>query len=97
MFAMSCGVPVIATAVGGLIDTVVDGRTGLHVPPRDPEAVVDALRALLPDEVRRRQYGSAGARRARARYTWDRVAALTLQSYDDLLPAGVPVEEEVSS
>ncbi len=95
--AMACGVPVVASAVGGLIDTVVDGRTGLHVPPRDPEAVVDALRALLTDEARRRQYGAAGARRARARYTWDRVAALTLQSYDDLLPAGVPVEEEVSS
>ena len=95
--AMACGVPVVASAVGGLIDTVVDGRTGLHVPPRDPEAVVDALRALLTDEALRKQYGAAGARRARARYTWDRVAALTLQSYDDLLPAGVPVEEEVSS
>ncbi|MDP9435962.1 MAG: glycosyltransferase [Actinomycetota bacterium] len=95
--AMACGVPVVASAVGGLIDTVVDGRTGLHVPPRAPEAVVEALDALLTDEPRRRQYGAAGARRARARYTWDRVAALTLQSYDDLLPAGVLVEEEVSS
>ncbi|MCW2779236.1 MAG: putative glycosyl transferase [Frankiales bacterium] len=95
--AMACGVPVVASAVGGLIDTVVDGRTGLHVRPRDPRAVVDALDALLTDEPRRVQYGAAGARRARARYSWDRVAALTLQSYDDLLPAGVPVEEEVSS
>ena len=95
--AMACGVPVVASAVGGLIDTVVDGRTGLHVPPRNPQAVVEALEALLTDEPRRTQYGAAGARRARARYSWDRVAALTLQSYDDLLPVGVPVEEEVSS
>ncbi|MCW2607183.1 MAG: putative glycosyl transferase [Frankiales bacterium] len=95
--AMACGVPVVASAVGGLIDTVVDGRTGLHVPPRDPRAVLEALEALLTDETRRAQYGAAGARRARARYSWDRVAALTLQSYDDLVPAGVPVEEEVSS
>src|SRR5690606_9629838 len=41
--AMACGAPVVATAVGGLIDTVVDGSTGLHVPPRDPAAIAQAL------------------------------------------------------
>jgi len=86
--AMACGVPVVASAVGGLIDTVVDGRTGLHVPPRDPAAVAEALNALLPDEGRRRELGRAGARRARRRYTWDRVAASTLAAYQPLL--GVP-------
>src|SRR5919199_1737640 len=65
--AMACGVPVVASAVGGLIDTVVDGTTGVHVPPRDPAAIAAALRALLPDEARRRAYGAAGVRRVNAR------------------------------
>ena len=84
--AMACGVPVVASAVGGLIDTVVDGGTGLHVPPRSPERIAEALRALLPDEARRRALGAAGARRARSRYSWDRIARATLQAYDEVLP-----------
>ncbi len=95
--AMACGVPVVASAVGGLIDTVVDGRTGLHVPPRSPDAVVQALHDLLTDTPRRKAFGAAGARRARSLYSWDRVAALTLQSYADLLPHPVLVEEEATS
>src|SRR5690606_22947511 len=51
--AMACGVPVVATAVGGLTDTVVDGLTGDLVPPRDPHALGTALRRLLDDRVRR--------------------------------------------
>ena len=43
--AMACGVPVVASAVGGLIDTVVDGVTGLLVPPRRPDRLAAALRA----------------------------------------------------
>ncbi len=84
--AMACGVPVVATAVGGLIDTVVDGVTGVHVPPRRPGVVAEVLRDLLADEDRRTTYGAAGAARARSRYSWERVAASTLQTYQHLLP-----------
>ena len=84
--AMACGVPVVASAVGGIIDSVVDGKTGVHVPPRRPAEVADVLRELLTDPVRRNAYGRAGAARARSRYSWSRVAASTLQTYDDLLP-----------
>ncbi|HSP38480.1 MAG TPA: glycosyltransferase [Frankiaceae bacterium] len=87
--AMACGIPVVASAVGGLIDSVVDGTTGLHVPPRSPERIAEALNELLPDEDRRRTFGAAGARRARSRYSWDRVASLTLQAYDSVLPGAV--------
>jgi glycosyltransferase involved in cell wall biosynthesis len=79
--AMACGVPVVASAVGGMIDTVVDGVTGVHVPPRRPERLADTLRALLADPVRRADLGAAGVRRARERYTWDRVAEATLEVY----------------
>ena len=51
--AMACGVPVVASAVGGLAETVVDGRTGRLVPPRDPLALALALRELIGDPERR--------------------------------------------
>ena len=82
--AMACGVPVVASSVGGLIDTVVDGATGVHVPPRDPSRVARALSALLADPARRRELGAGGAVRARERYGWERVAALTLEVYDEV-------------
>ncbi|HEY0717081.1 MAG TPA: glycosyltransferase, partial [Streptosporangiaceae bacterium] len=47
--AMACGVPVVASAVGGLTDTVVDRATGWLVPPRDPAVLASALQALLAD------------------------------------------------
>ena len=79
--AMACGVPVVATAVGGMIDTVVDGETGVHVQPRRPEQLAGALAALIADPARRRALGANGGRRARERYTWDRVAAATHDVY----------------
>jgi glycosyltransferase involved in cell wall biosynthesis len=82
--AMACGVPVVASAVGGMIDTVVDGVTGLHVPPRELGCLVDALRTLLDEEDLRKSLGTNGARRARARYGWRSVALSTLQVYEQL-------------
>ncbi|MBE1577913.1 glycosyltransferase [Amycolatopsis roodepoortensis] len=79
--AMACGVPVVATAVGGLTDTVVDGVTGLLVPPRSPKDLAAALRRLLGDASARESFGIAGTDRVRARYSWDRVAADTLRAY----------------
>jgi D-inositol-3-phosphate glycosyltransferase len=84
--AMACGVPVVVAAVGGLLDTVVDGTTGVHVPPRSPELLARAVRRLLDRPDRRRRLGEAGARRARG-YSWDRVADLTLGAYHDVVAA----------
>jgi len=72
--AMACGVPVVATAVGGLTDTVVDGVTGDLVPPRQPRALGAALRRLLGDEMRRLEYAAAAGDRAGHSYSWRRVA-----------------------
>jgi D-inositol-3-phosphate glycosyltransferase len=79
--AMACGVPVVAASVGGLIDTVVDRKTGLHVPPRDPQAVADAVAELLANPQLRRELGQAGQQRVATRYSWDRVAADTEKAY----------------
>ena len=79
--AMACGRPVVATAVGGLVDTVADGVTGDLVPPRDPERLGEVLAALLADDERRAAYGAAGVKRVRARYRWSRVVADTEAVY----------------
>lgn len=79
--AMACAVPVVAAAVGGLIDTVVDGVTGRLVPPHEPAPLADAVRDLLAAPEIRRKYGQAGRERVEARYSWDRIAAETLHAY----------------
>ncbi len=79
--AMACGVPVVASAVGGLTDTVVHDVTGVLVPPRDPHALGRALRRALADPSRLMAYGISGRDRVEARYTWDEVAARTERIY----------------
>ncbi|MET8010054.1 glycosyltransferase [Streptomyces sp. NPDC005271] len=91
--AMSCGTPVVATAVGGHRDTVADPGTGRLVPPRDPAALAEAAAGLLARPELRAACGAAGRRRVLTRYSWDRVAAATEDVYRDVLarhPAAVP-------
>ncbi|MGH8868054.1 MAG: glycosyltransferase [Actinomycetes bacterium] len=87
--AMACGTPVVASTSGGLADVVVDGSTGVLVPPRDPDSLAYALRAILRDPVRREGFGVAAADRARARYGWDRVATDLTVVYAGLVPSDV--------
>lgn len=79
--AMACKVPVVVTKVGGLQNTVVDGVTGIHVPPKDPAALAEAMRRLLDDTDMVRTFGEAGRRRVEQGYGWDHVAALTDIAY----------------
>jgi glycosyltransferase involved in cell wall biosynthesis len=69
--AMAHGRPVVAAAVGGLLDLVEDGVTGLLVPPRDPAALRAALERLLGDPELRDRLGAAARERARERLGWD--------------------------
>ncbi|MFE9500594.1 glycosyltransferase [Streptomyces collinus] len=73
--AMACATPVVATAVGGQLDTVVDGVTGVRVSADDDHHDLSGvIRALLDDPGRLTAYGAAGRDRVLAHYTWDRVA-----------------------
>jgi glycosyltransferase involved in cell wall biosynthesis len=72
---------VVATAVGGLVDTVINDVTGVHIPPRDVPALVVALRELFDDADRRHALGDAGCRRAQSRYEWHNVAVDTVRAY----------------
>lgn len=82
--AMACGRPIVGSAVGGLLDTIVPGRTGELVPPRDSDTLAETLRRLLDDPIRRAAYGQAGPVRVRDDYRWERVAERTLEVYADI-------------
>ncbi len=80
--AMAHGRPVVATSVGGIPQLVVDGRTGLLVPPGDPQALRLALERLLADGPLRRRMGRAARSRVRRLCSWDRVTDATIEAYE---------------
>lgn len=82
--AMACATPVIGAAVGGIKHTVVDGRTGYLIPPRDPEALAGRLAHLHDNPAHARELGQAGWQRAHDAYTWRSVAERILAIYQDV-------------
>jgi glycosyltransferase involved in cell wall biosynthesis len=84
--AMAHGRPVVASAVGGLRDLVIDGETGVLVPPGDVGALRTALERLLSDAELRRRLGDAARKRAREHFSWDQAVSLTITAYEDALP-----------
>jgi glycosyltransferase involved in cell wall biosynthesis len=91
--AMACGVPVVAGAVGGMLDTVVDGVTGTLVTPRDPVALAEVVGSLLDAPSRRAEFARAGLDRVRSCYSWDRIAADTAAVYEQTVrPLGASVD-----
>ncbi|GAA3695713.1 glycosyltransferase family 1 protein [Nonomuraea antimicrobica] len=83
--AMACGVPVIASAVGAHLDSIIDGVTGLLVPPDRPARTARLARELLYDPTLRTALGYAGADRARSRYSWERVSQELVRVYEATL------------
>ena len=72
--AMAAGLPVVSSRSGTLVETVVDGKTGLLVEKNNPEELADALLRLLKDEDLREAMGRAGRQRVMGQFTWDRIA-----------------------
>ncbi len=83
--ALACGVPQVATEVGGTGEAVADGETGLLVPPHDPPALAEAIVALLSDPVRRQAMSVTSRVRHAERFGIDRMVAETAALYDDVL------------
>lgn len=80
--AMACGRPVVAAAVGELLDVVIEGTTGVLVPPRNPVALARAIRSLLEDPIRLEGFGLAAADRANIRHSWSRVTDEMVRAYE---------------
>jgi glycosyltransferase involved in cell wall biosynthesis len=85
--AMAAGLPIVATAVGGTPDVVVDGVTGLLVPPRDSSALAKAIATLVRDPDLRRRMGQAGRERVLQHFSVERMVERTQNLYEQLLSA----------
>jgi glycosyltransferase involved in cell wall biosynthesis len=83
--AMACGVPVVATAVGGIPEQVQDGMTGLLVPPSEPQKMAAALLALLSQEDLRKRLAWAAAEEARKRFALNRQVNDFVTWYQEVL------------
>jgi glycosyltransferase involved in cell wall biosynthesis len=79
--AMSHGKPVVASRLGGIVDAVEDGQTGLLVPPDDPDALAAALLRVIGDQGLAGKLGEAGRARARRLFSWEGVADRHLEVY----------------
>jgi glycosyltransferase involved in cell wall biosynthesis len=85
--AMACGTPVVATAIDGIPELVVNGKNGFIVPVKNPEAISSAILKLLDDEELRNRIGQAARQTIREHFTWNEVANRTLKCYNRLLDA----------
>jgi glycosyltransferase involved in cell wall biosynthesis len=83
--AMAEGLPVVAAAVGGLRELVVDGKTGWLVPPAQAEFLAEMIHRLVADPELRASMGVAGHMRVRQRFSKDRMVYQVARLYDDLL------------
>lgn len=86
--AMAAGLPVVATEVGGLPEIVENGKTGWLVPPKDPAALADRLRALLLNPQERRAMGAAGRTRVLEHFSARQMVTRISDLYDSLLHVG---------
>jgi len=83
--AMAMGKPVVGSAIGGTLEQIADGVTGLLVPPRDPGALADALARLLENSALRQQMGEAGRRRFEELFAFEPFYASIMQLYEEVV------------
>ncbi len=79
--AMACEIPVVASRVGGIPEVVVDGETGLLVPPRDPAALAEAINLILGCAELSARFGKAGRARVEKHFSWQAIAMQTKEVY----------------
>jgi glycosyltransferase involved in cell wall biosynthesis len=83
--AMAAGVPVVATAVGGVPEVCESGKTGLLVPPEDPAALAEAIIDTLTNETATQTRAAQAKAEVRARFSLDQHVASIMRLYDSLL------------
>jgi glycosyltransferase involved in cell wall biosynthesis len=83
--AAACGLPVVASRVGGLVEVVRDGETGFLVPPRDTESLVNKLTALIGSPDMRAQMGANGRALVEREYSWTTCMEKMSQIYESTI------------
>jgi len=83
--AMSCGVPVIASRVGGIPDIITDGKTGLLVEEKNSKQLAETIEALLKDSELRSRLVNNASRVIKTEFSWDRIAKRILREYEAIL------------
>jgi glycosyltransferase involved in cell wall biosynthesis len=91
--AMRAGLPVVASAVGGVAEAVEDGRSGFVVPPQSVSAMRGALELLLSDPYRRAAFGESGRRTYEAKFTFARMLDETVSIYEQVTGMTVAVRQ----
>jgi type III pantothenate kinase len=94
--AMASGLPVVATAVGGLLGTIDDGETGFLVPSGDVDALASRVCGLLGDKAKREEVGTAARCAVEANFSWRRAIRATVDVYRDVLESSLKVVSTVS-
>ena len=79
--AMASGLPCVATNIGGIPETVIDGKNGILVEPRNPMKLAQAILTLAEDEDLRLKYGRMGRKRVVEEYDWRKIASKTEKVY----------------
>jgi glycosyltransferase involved in cell wall biosynthesis len=93
--AMATGLPIVTSAVGGMLELIEDGRTGLLAPVDDAAALAERLVRLMSDSMLAARLGRAARDEARARYSFDRMVAAFERIYlDQLARGGLPAIEQ---
>lgn len=85
--AMACGIPCVASNVGGIPDIVKHGENGFLVEPADPKALASAISTLLKNDDLRRKMGQNARKFAKREFSWQSKAVLTIEMYQDLISA----------
>lgn len=79
--AMACGIPIVATAVGDVPKVVINGKTGFLVPPRDPEALAQAIIKIFEDKSLRKKMGENCRKLVESRYSWNALSDKIIDYY----------------
>ena len=83
--AMACRTPVVASRVGGILETVVDGETGILVEPANARALADGINSLLRNPAMAERFGRNGRRRVEDHFSWSHIAKQTELLYRELV------------
>jgi len=83
--ALACGVPVVASSVGGILDIIENGRNGFLVPPGDVEKLLDALEKLLTNDDLQRKFREEGLRVVREKFLWENILSRIEELYQSLI------------